>query len=424
MAGALQANSRRRENGQSLILFVFFMMALILFVGLGIDLGFAYVTKAKLSKAVDAACLAGMRSFPSGTITASGVASSMFEANYGRPGRDVASVTPQIVWDKDASKNTILDVNATATINTFFIRVLPTWKTLSVKANAESARMNVIMSLVLDWSGSMFTTPANGGSGGALNGNLTKAVDAFIDNFDDDTDRAAMATFGSFAQLNVPMQYQFKTLIKNAENNLKSLGRTFGDGGLTIGLQQIQSVPLNPNEKVLRVIVFFTDGFANTFQDNFSGCGLRNLGQSDPFNNANGPWDFSFMNSNDGSGNGCAATTFNSVGGNLGGTIYNSGTVAINNNTQNIWREGQLRALATANAARNTNIVIYSIGLGTDPTKINQTFLKQIANVNDPSNPTFNSNQPAGEAAFAPTADDLEVVFREIAAKILLRLTK
>lgn len=75
--------SPREESGQAIILFVLFSIVLIVFVGLGIDLGFAYITKAELSKAVDAAALAGMRSLSSGTITASGVASATFAANYG-----------------------------------------------------------------------------------------------------------------------------------------------------------------------------------------------------------------------------------------------------------------------------------------------------------------------------------------------------
>ena len=419
-----ETKARFRENGQSLIMYVFLMMILILFVGLGIDLGFAYVTRANLSKAVDAACLSGIRSFPSGTITASALASSMFKANYGQPGRDTGSITPNIRWGKDDGNNTILDVDATATMNTFFIRLLPTWKTLSVKSKAESTRMNVIMSLVLDWSGSMFTRPPDG-SGGALDGNLTSAVNTFIEKFDDDSDRASMSTFGSFAQVNVSMRYNFTTPIENAEKNLSNLGRTFSQGGLTNGFQQIQSVSLNTGEKVLKVIVFFTDGFANTFQDNFSGCGVRNLGQGDPFNSpANGPWGYDPMNPNNGNTLSCGASSFYSVGGNLGGTIYNAGTVTISSNNQNIWREGQLRALETANAARNAGILIYSIGLGTDPARINQTFLKQIANVNDPSNPTFNSDQPSGDAVFAPTAEDLQTAFETIANKILLRLTK
>ncbi len=48
------------NDGQALILFLFFSIVLILFVGLGLDLGFAYVTKAQLSKAIDAASLAAV----------------------------------------------------------------------------------------------------------------------------------------------------------------------------------------------------------------------------------------------------------------------------------------------------------------------------------------------------------------------------
>ena len=43
---------------------------------------------------------------------------------------------------------------------------------------------------------------------------------------------------------------------------------------------------------------------------------------------------------------------------------------------------------------------------------------------NDPAASTFNPNQPVGEAVFAPSAADLQQVFLQIAAKILLRLTK
>ena len=420
----------RNGRGQILYMFVLYLAALILIVGLAVDLGFAYVTKANLAKAVDSACLAGMRSIDQGTVTAGGVAAAMFSANYGHSGRDANLVTPNIVWGTDASNNTTLDINATASINTFFIGLLTPWKTLTVSASGESTRVKLIMSLVLDWSGSMFTAPPSG-SGGALNGNLTQAVDSFVSKFDDNNDRVAMAAFGSYAILEVPIEYQFTTPIENAVQNPSNLGRTFSDGGVTIGLQQIQSVAVNPGENVLRVIVFFTDGFANTFQSTFGSCGTLNLGQDDPFNSSCSPGQcFQFMNPSDGSGASCSATTFTSIGGTVGhddGTeiIVSPGTQeTISSGNQNVWNEGQLRVLATANTARSTNIVIYCIGLGNDPTTINQTLLMQIANSNDPSNPTFNSSQPVGEAVFAATAADLQSVFDQIASKILLRLTK
>jgi Flp pilus assembly protein TadG len=54
-------SAMQREGGQTLLMFVLFMVVLFAFVGLAVDLGFAYLTRAQLSKGVDAAALAGMR---------------------------------------------------------------------------------------------------------------------------------------------------------------------------------------------------------------------------------------------------------------------------------------------------------------------------------------------------------------------------
>ena len=50
---------RKQERGQILILCAICLIVLLLFVGLAIDFGLAYVTKARLGKAVDAAALTG-----------------------------------------------------------------------------------------------------------------------------------------------------------------------------------------------------------------------------------------------------------------------------------------------------------------------------------------------------------------------------
>ena len=58
------------EEGQILIVLAIGGLVLILFMGLAVDGGMAYITKAKLSKAVDAACLTGMKALPQGQPTA------------------------------------------------------------------------------------------------------------------------------------------------------------------------------------------------------------------------------------------------------------------------------------------------------------------------------------------------------------------
>src|ERR1700722_5688364 len=80
----------RDEGGQTLLMFVLFVIVLFVFVGLGVDLGFAYITRARLSKAVDSACLSGMRNLYQGQGLAGQIASNAFLINYGASGRDVA----------------------------------------------------------------------------------------------------------------------------------------------------------------------------------------------------------------------------------------------------------------------------------------------------------------------------------------------
>ena len=401
----------RGERGQTLLMFVLFMIVLIVFIGLGVDLGFAYITRARLSKAVDSACLTAVRNLLSGQTAAHDAATAAFFANYGTSGRDVVPPVCTVTF-KSVNNNNVVDVQATDSINTYFIRVLPQWKTLAVGSSAEATRADVIMGLVLDRSGSM-GSPVPVGSGGGVA--LPGAVISFINFFDDATDKASMSSFASTATTNVPMSQPFKSAVTSAANAMGFNGRTFSEGGLMIGFNQVNNTPVAAGETVVKVIVFFTDGYANVFETNFA-CRVAaiNLGQGDPpFGGATtccGSWGTEFMDPSGGSDPACADTTFPSITG---------GTKTISSGNQNIWYEAQAHALAVANQIRDAKILIYSIGLGGG---LNQDFLKNIAN--DPTGSTYDKTQISGEAVFAPDASQLQAVFDTIANKILLRLTK
>jgi Flp pilus assembly protein TadG len=400
-------SSLHGTRGQVLVLFVLMLVALLLCVGLAIDLGFAYISKASLSKAVDAAAITGAKNMSSGQAEAERLARATFAANYTGKGRDAHSPTLNIGFTQDASNNTRIDVSASTVINTFFIGILPEFKTLSVGATAEAIRVKLLMTLVLDRSGSM------GSNGGAVA--LPPAVSDFIDQFDDSQDRVGLSSFGSNATADLAPQKNFKTLVNNRVNNWPALvgGRTFSDGGLTIADTMIRNTALAAGENVFKVVVFFTDGYANTFQDTFS-CtpGKLNLGQSADPSDGPQPWPFSFTDPITGNSitPPCSSTDFQSIDGT---------TKSISKNNRNIWLEGQLRALATAKKIRGENITVYSIGLGDD---INQDFLMNVAN--DPRGSQFDSTQPPGQAVFAPQADDLKQAFQQISQNILLRLTQ
>lgn len=394
------------QHGQVLPLLAILMLALLVMLGLGVDLGFAYVTKANLSKSVDAACLTGMLNLYQGQARAETIALSSFGLNYGSGGRNHSSPSVTVSFSTDASNNTLLSVSATATIDTYFIRVLPQFKTLSVHATAQSTRANLIMTLVLDRSGSM---SGNGGSAA-----LPPDASTFIDFFDDTNDHVAMASFASNSKVDVAIGTGFKSRIHAALGSMVFSGGTFAQGGLALAQTQNNSVAVVPGENVVKIAVFFTDGLANIIQDTLNCGGVpseRNFGGYDTGNSV------AFFDPNTGA-QGCSTSggvpsccagvsTFSSA---IDGRLYSFTRTSVT-------RDAGYRTTQTASAMRAQKMVIYCIGLGNN---VNRDFLKQIAN--DPTASTFDATQPSGEAVFAPTAADLQGVFQTIAAKILLRL--
>src|SRR2546427_81441 len=152
----MAAGRVHRKHGQTLVTFAVLLVVLMLFVGLAIDLGFAYLTRASLSKAVDAASLTGARNLSLGDDQAKALAVATFNANYPQTGRDVAwPLRPSVSFDTDPGGSTLVNVSATTSISTYFIRVLPQWKALSVSSAGQATRVRVVMMPVLDRSGSM-----------------------------------------------------------------------------------------------------------------------------------------------------------------------------------------------------------------------------------------------------------------------------
>lgn len=431
MKDLLRCQSRQGEQGQVLPLLALGMVVLTLFLGLAVDMGFAYVTKANLSKATDAAALAGMRNLNQGQAAAAAIAQSAFAANYPAGGLNVSVPVPTVTFTTNAQGLTQINVTASTTINTFFARVLPSFSTVSVGNTAQSTRANVGMTLVLDRSGSMLN---NDGSVA-----LPIAVNTFLTYFSDSLDQVALTSFASNATLNVAIEHNFTSAINNTVSGWTGGtppngfgGATFALGGLQLAQTQENSVA-TPN--VLKVVVFFTDGIANTIQDNLNcpGYPLVNYGGEAPSESpGNLIW---FMDPATGSvlpvGSNYHITSggvpLTSVCNATGFRSQQYGTTESFTNV-NITSEAEYRVLQLANTIRTATTpptVIYTVGLGN---ATNTAFLQQLAN--DSHSAFYNSSQPAGIAVMASDCPgpncvaELQQAFQTVATDILLRLTQ
>ena len=260
----------KEANGdRSSLCLALLLPVLVLFTGLALDAGLLYVTKAKLSMAVDAACLMGMKSLSLGNSKAATLATYAFNANYGSN-----PPTPTITFPVDTYGDQQVHISATATVNTAFIRFVPTLATVSISDTATATRGKLAMSIVLDRSGSM----SSNGGGTALQ----SAVPAFVADFSNTNDEVALISFASNATVNFPINYSFITPITNAVKGLSFSGGTFGTGAgtnsastttgppMSMADQQINKVVAQPGQNLTKVLVYFTDGLMNTVQDTFT----------------------------------------------------------------------------------------------------------------------------------------------------------
>ncbi len=384
---------RRNERGQIVVLLALSMTVIVACLALAVDVGFAYVTKAKLSKAVDAACLTAMKNLGQGQTTARTLATSSFNANYGTSGLDASPASITISFSTDGNGQTLVNASATATVKTFFLQILPQYKTWQVTDSAQATRGKLVMTLALDRSGSM------SGNGGAAA--LPPAVTSFVNDFDNGTDEVAMASFSSNATIDVAINYNFITPITNAVTAMKFAGGTFGPGGLTLAKSQNESVVVLSGQNVVKVAVYFTDGHVNAIQDTFN-CPAAKLINYGGYDSGSSVDFFDPTNGTDWGGvDSHGYPPYDNTHYCTGVTKFTS---QIDSNQKsftrsNVTADAQYRALQTATAMRAEGMYVYAVGLGSN---VDQSFLKQIAN--DPASSSYNPNQPRGWQYSHPVA--------------------
>jgi Flp pilus assembly protein TadG len=248
------------ENGFTLFYMAVCLTGLLLFVGLAVDSGRAYVVQAQLSKAVDGAALGAARMLNSGDPR--GEAERLFKANFPAGYLGTSSVTDPTgnpgffdLQTIPATGVNVITIRASAVLPTTFMQ-LANFSEVTVSSEAEATRRMVDLSLVLDVSSSIGSRwPA-----------VRDAARAFVDAFDAGSDRLALVTYGNGAEVRRQMPagrgFDKAGLMADIPNSLPG-GSTAMVEGLYRGWDELRTVP-GGSQSGLRVIVLFTDGASNS----------------------------------------------------------------------------------------------------------------------------------------------------------------
>ena len=436
----LQEKNRESEHGQIFWYLAMSIPLLLVFLGLAVDFGLAYITKTTLGKGVDAAALTAMRNYNTGTsqTQAEAEGAAVFSANFKALAGPNLGTVPTLTWSWPSGSGT-LTVTASRTLNTYFIRILgSSYNTLTVSASATSTLTPLVMSLVLDKSGSM-----NYNGGGAA---LPGAVATFVDYFQNSLiDWAAEVSFSSVAKTDVAMEQDFSSDISASLGSMSFGSATYAEGGLKLGETQITGGPAAAVPNAFRVVVFFTDGWANTNNDtlscgtvNYGGCSYIEATKVIPSGDGNSGcpgnvWccGIGFMDPSSGNSVGCGSGTFPiqqpRQPGNANLIVPNAGTplgaAAFGNGQYDIPVEATWRTEQRASTMRTEsgdNITIYAIGMGD---VINTAYLQNLANV-DATGAAINPNQTLGAYEVASDASGLPAAFAAVEQNIVLRLAQ
>lgn len=123
---------KKSEHGQVVLLVALMFVPLCLMVGLAIDLGVLFYSKARLQRTVDAAALSAAESFYTPGGDPQKKAQQFLAANLlGAPALSNWGATIGA-----APNDNQLTVNATEAINTLFMRIIPALSTVSISAQA------------------------------------------------------------------------------------------------------------------------------------------------------------------------------------------------------------------------------------------------------------------------------------------------
>ncbi|HKP54558.1 MAG TPA: Tad domain-containing protein [Chloroflexia bacterium] len=125
---------RTRTRGQALIIVGIVLTVLILFVGLGVDVGNMMARRAKLQSAVDAAVLSAAQTLQGSSSVTQTATTKAFQVLQGNG--VYTSTLNMARTSVDFPGLRQVRMQAVQRVNTFFMRIIPIWQTVEISADA------------------------------------------------------------------------------------------------------------------------------------------------------------------------------------------------------------------------------------------------------------------------------------------------
>jgi len=434
---------KKRDDGQLgavAVIFAISLVVLIGFVALSIEAGRWYLVRSELSKAVDAAALAGAKNISNPFLDVSTIAREMGYENFrtgmlGTPSSGQGSVSFTVTRPDSRKVQVTGQVSSTAVFARLFgIQQVATGSS----GVAEKNKVEIMM--VLDRSGSMSGTPIS---------DLKAAARSFVSYFSDTQgeDKVGLISFASGVTVNYPLQTNFVSGITAAINGMTATGATNAEDALDQadgpgGFTDQTGIP--GDLRVQQYLLFFTDGRPTAFRGTF----VRNGTTYDAVamgtgNTCTDVYDYmGYPNSEttypqstlrptptgDGlrtSGNprtscacsGCQISCVNSRCPTTRWNVFSDPVYGLSNPLEcnrsrsevasYICRTARQMAIDHAAVLKAKGIKIYVIGLGS----VDTTFLHQVASGSE-------------YEYYTPSSSQLQVLFNKIAKEIKLRLVQ
>jgi len=276
------------ERGIVMILGILSLAVVIPMMGLAVDVGYLYASKARLQAAVDGASLAAARALNLGASTSAQAASAKQNAvnwfysnfipgNWATSNTNMTTSTVQVYDDTINPNLRHVDVVASTRVPTYFMKYLNTALHIpgmitgtNINAKGFATRRDAVIMMVLDRSGSMCSPGSSPCNNTYACGPMKTAAKLFTGQFAAGRDYIGMVSFSDGTFLHSPPVQNFRTVLGYTE------GATSGAGAIdTIqcqggtGTALAMSVAYNALYQrylpgAFNVLVLETDGLPNT----------------------------------------------------------------------------------------------------------------------------------------------------------------